>query len=422
MDDQNFKMKKILVITESINIEDSSASKVNVALIVNLKKIGYNVKVLHYTRKDIQLKDIKCISIPERKFSINYFLSRSQRIFQRIFRVNISRPLEHIFGNSFTFFNDSKSISKFIKKHYDDEELIITLSMGGSFRPHYAMLSLPQLHNIWLAYVHDPFPFHYYPRPYNWVQAGYRFKESFFKEISEKAKYSGFPSLLLKEWMGSYFPNFLKTGIIIPHQSISKNTNQQELPKEFPSFFDKNKFNILHAGNLMMPRPPKGLIEAYKLFLRNNKEAAQKSKLIFVGNANYYKDYLNAEISENIYWSKGYLKYDIVNKLQRFTAVNVILESKSEISPFLPGKFPDCIIANKPILLLCPYYSESKRLLGNNYKYIAENDDIEKISQIIESLYFNWKKDINYELGRKDLLHYCSEKYLIEVFKNEIKL
>jgi len=189
--------KKILVISESIDVEDSSGSKVNVAFIKNLKKTGCSVKVLHYTRKDIQLDGINCINIKEIRYSYLFTLSRVQRILQRILKANFSEFLENIFGHSFTFFNDSKSISSAISKYYTDEKLIITLSKGASFRPHHAMLSLPELNGKWLAYVHDPYPFHYYPRPYNWVEKGYKYKENFFRQVSEKAAYSAFPSLML---------------------------------------------------------------------------------------------------------------------------------------------------------------------------------------------------------------------------------
>ena len=407
-------MRNIIIISESIDIENSSASKVNVALILNLKKLGYQVKVLHYTRKNIELgHGIQCISITEIKLSINYLLSRTQRIFQRFTKINISKSLEHIFGHSFTFFNDSKSIVKAINKYYTNEDLIITLSKGASFRPHYAMLSVPNLHNKWIAYIHDPYPFHYYPRPYNWVESGYRFKEVFFRKVSEKAKFSVFPSLLLKEWMSSYFPEFLKTGIVIPHQNL--NINKESI--SLPNYIDKSKFNILHAGNLMKQRSPEGLIKGYKLFLKNKPEAEFNSKLIFLGNANYYKDYLNKEISKNLYWSNGNVPFKEVDIVQKNVSVNVILESKSEISPFLPGKFPHCVSSNKPILLLSPYYSETKRLLGEDYKFISEVDNVELIYKLIDKLYENWKQNEYTELNRLDLERYLSLEYLGECIK-----
>ncbi|WP_236548022.1 glycosyltransferase family protein [Polaribacter septentrionalilitoris] len=405
-------MKKILIISESIDIEDSSASKVNVALIFNLKKIGYDVKVLHYTRKNIELKNgIECINIPEIKWSIHYILSRTQRVFQRITNINVSKPLENIFGHSFTFFNDSKSISKSVKKNYKEEELIITLSKGASFRPHHAMLSLPDLYSKWLAYVHDPYPFHYYPRPYNWVESGYKQKEDFFKKVSEKAEYSGFPSLLLRDWMGSYFPNFLKTGFIIPHQNLELEYKKEVKP---PDYIDINKFNLLHAGNLMKQRSPAALIEGYQLFLEKNSKAKKQSKLILLGNAGYHKDYLLQKINNNIYWSKGNVSFKEVDLVQKKVSVNIILESKSEISPFLPGKFPHCVMANKPILLLSPFYSETKRLLGENYPYVCEADNVLKIAELIEQLYKAWNQNSELLLNRLDLINYLGLNYLKE--------
>ncbi|WP_289045550.1 UDP-glycosyltransferase [uncultured Olleya sp.] len=410
-------MKNILIISESIDIDDSSGSKVNVALILNLAALGYDVKVLHYSRKDIKLDGVTCVSIPEIKFSINYLLSRFQRVFQRVTKKNVSKFLERNFGHSFTFFNDAKSISKSIDKHYSNQDLIITLSKGASFRPHYAMLSLPILHSKWMAYVHDPYPFHYYPRPYNWVEFGYQFKEDFFREVSEKANYSAFPSVMLKDWMGSYYFNFNKTGVIIPHQNLSFNKPQEV---DIPDYFDIEKFNLLHAGNLMSKRDPRGLVDGFNKFLENNKGAELSAQLLLIGGADYHKEYLNSVIGHQIYWSGKNVEYREVEMLQKMVSVNIILEAKSEISPFLPGKFPNCILANKPILLLGPHYSETKRLLGDDYAYIAEIDDVDLICSQITKLYINWKLDKNASLNRPDLQYYVGLAFLKNTIDNLI--
>ena len=366
---------------------------------------------------NIDLEGVECISIPEIKWSLNYILSRTQRVFQRVIKINISKPLENILGHSFTFFNDSSSITKAVNTHYSDEELIITLSKGASFRSHLAMLSLPKLHSKWLAYVHDPYPFHYYPRPYNWVESGYRYKEDFFRHVSEKAKFSGFPSLLLKEWMGSYFFNFLNTGIIIPHQNLEIKKNKKN---DYPEYFDVNKFNLLHAGNLMSKRDPRFLVTAFLDFLKENPESKNEAKLIFLGNAGYHKNYMDEVVSDVIYWSGGNVPYKKVEIVQNNSSVNIILEAKSEISPFLPGKFPNCVAANKPILLLSPYYGESKRLLGNDYPFICEMDDVKLIKKHITTLYVNWKEKKNQSLNRKDLELYLGVEYLKEIMEKTL--
>ncbi|MFV8342097.1 UDP-glycosyltransferase [Flavobacterium sp. XS2P39] len=410
--------KKIVIITESIDKNDSSCSKGNIALIENLKKCGFDIKVYHYTRKNITLMGIDCRPIKEIKWSFNYLLSRTQRILQRNLNIYIHTFLESIFGFSFTFFNDVDSIKLVInevKKFNPD--LIITLSKGTSFRPHYAMLSFPELYNKWIANIHDPYPFHFNPRPYNWVEPGYNKKENFFREVSINAKYSSFPSLLLKEWMGSYFTSFLKTGIIIPHQ----NSNYLIQNRNLPDYFNVAKFNLLHAGNLMEQRSPKGLIEGFKLFLQKNKSANKESKLFLLGPASSYAQMLEEyqESTPEIYIYNGNVDFDVVYNLQVNVSINIILESKSEISPFLPGKFPHCVNANKTILSLSPFYSETRRLLGNDYPYWSEVDDIEKIAALIEKLYHLWKENPNnLLLNRNDLEEYLSVNYLKNVIND----
>ena len=47
-----------LIVVDSINVNDSSGSKANVALIKNLAAVDYVVTVLHFTQKEIQLEAV----------------------------------------------------------------------------------------------------------------------------------------------------------------------------------------------------------------------------------------------------------------------------------------------------------------------------------------------------------------------------
>lgn len=410
--------RNILVVVESIDVNKSSGPKVNIAFINNLVALGYAVKVLHYTRKEIQLKGAECVNIKELKSSFNYYLSRFQRLFQRITKLDVSKRLEKTFGHSFTFFSDSISIQKAIKKHYNGHDLIVTLSQGASFRPHHALLNLPSLHDKWLAYVHDPYPFHLYPKPYGWSEPGYRLKINFFTKVSEKAKYSGFPSQLLKEWMGKHYPEFLNTGLVIPHQHL-----ETEKGNEINSlaYFNPEKFTLLHAGNLMKQRSPVGLIEGFKTFLKNNPEAEKEAELMLIG-ASFDKPLLtkyNEAISQ-LYVQMESIPFNEIHYLQQHVNVNIILESKAEISPFLPGKFPQCVMANKPILALGPKHSETKRLLGDAYEFQAEVNDDDRIASSIEILYKRWKNKEVLQLNRPDLEHYLSPEFLDTVLKENV--
>ena len=410
--------KQIVIVVDSIDVNDSSGSKANVALIKNLAAIGYSVTVMHFTQKDIHLKGGACVLIKEKKYNILYFLSRTQRVIQRYFKINLARYLEPIFGFSFTFFNDTNSIKAALKKlDVSKFDLVLTLSKGGSFRPHYAVNKLPVLHKKWMAYIHDPYPFSCYPKPYDWNEPGHKQKQLFFESLSKHAKYAAFPSKLLNDWMGSYFPSLNRTGIVIPHQSFE----EELISFEKPNHFDNTKFNLLHAGNLMKQRNPEGLIKGYKLFLENNPEAKENSRLLLLGNADYHKELINKYTVglPQLYVQLTNIPFNEVYWLQKQVSVNIILEALSEISPFLPGKFPHCIAANKPILHLSPKHSETKRLLGEHYEYWTEVDNVEVISIIIEKLYNEWLlSSKTMYLNRPDLENYLGKVYLKELFRD----
>ena len=406
---------KILVISESINVEDSSGSKVNVAMINSLKNCGYELLVLHYSHIEIQLPNINCKLIKENKFSIWYVLSRFQRLLYKTLKININPFVESFLGFSFYNISDTLSIVSRLKNEKEFfPDFVITLSKGASFRPHRALLKLPELHNKWIAYIHDPYPFHFYPRPYNWVEIGFNKKERFMREMSNKSKYMVFPSLLLKEWMQSYFQNIEFNGLVLPHQ-ITDTTIPLD---QTIDFLDTGKFNIIHAGNLLKQRNPKYLLDAFLDFLEFIPEAKSNSQLILVGDNSFHSDLLTQYQNHPNIIIKGYLAFEIVQILEKKSSVNVILEAKSEISPFLPGKFPNLVLADKPILLLGPYYSEVKRLLGKDYKYWCESDSLDEIKNNIILLYEQWKTNKNnLKLDKTELLNYLNKNYLSRFFE-----
>jgi hypothetical protein len=342
-------------------------------------------------------------------------LGRIQRLLARRTGINLNAIIEKIIGFSFTFLNDSNSIATAVQKEkMYIPDLVITLSQAASFRPHHALLKLPILHTKWMAYIHDPYPFHLYPRPYQFYQDGYSQKENFFKKISQTAQYFAFPSQLLMEWMAYTFPPMIERGIIIPHQLNSVMPNYVNIDK----YLDIKKFNIVHAGNITFARPPHFLLKAFQQFLVKTPEAKNHIVLHLIGPSDYTANEL-AEISGNIpevICSLQSIPFNIAFWIQQHASVNLIIEANSYISPFLPGKFPNCVQANKPILLLSPYYSEMRRLLGNDYEYWSETNNTLKIEALISKLYECWLNNKNIELSKfSELSEYLSDKNLASV-------
>lgn len=407
--------KKILIIAESLDVENSSGAKGRVALIENLKQLGFNLIVFHYTRKEITIDQIPCIQIKEKKVTPLFVLSRIERQIRYHTGIKLGLFLENFLGFSFTLFNDRDSIVSSLMKNVDfDPDLVVTLSQGGSFRPHHSLLRISKWHCKWLAYIHDPYPMYLFPEPYTWKEPGYRIKLNFIKEVSEKAAFSAFPSKLLMDWMGQHFPKFLERGIVIPHQ-ISAGLEESI---GLRTFSEREHFDILHAGNLLWGRNPEGLINGFLRFLNNNSDAKKDSRLIFVGSKNHYTTLLEEIGKENpqvLVISKQLPFSDVIN-FQKMASVNVILEAKGDTSPFLPGKFPHCVLAEKPILLLGPEVSESRRLMGESYKFWSKIDDEVRIAELFAVLYSQWKINfLDLDLKRNDLKYYLSPQYLEKV-------
>ena len=405
-------MKKILVVVDSINQEDSSGSKCNVALIINLVKVGYEVKVYHHSRKNILIEGADCVKINVDKFNWVYIFGGFLRFLTNKFNIITTPFIEKNIGFSPAFLSDVHDFTKALKKDTFNPDLVITLSKAASFRPHKALLNIKKWHKKWLAYVHDPFPFHFYPKPYDFIVPSYKHKENFLFEIANHAAYSGFPSLLLKEWMGKFAPNFLKTGIVIPHQLVE----MDQLDSKLPDFFEPNKFSLLHAGSLLGERNPVGLIEGFFKFLEATQEAKENTQLILIGSTSekhdgVFEKYKNK--GNNLVSINKNLPFDTVYQLQYTVSINIILEAKSDISPFLPGKFPHCVAANKKMLVLGPEKSETRRLLGSDYEYWSEIDNVDVISKLIEKLYFKWKENPNEMLlNRPGILDYLGANNL----------
>lgn len=408
-----YNSKAILVLIESLDLDDSSGTKGRVALLNNMVAAGFAVTALHYTQKEVQLEGVSTVSINEPK-ALFYFLSRLQRYFYKWFGINIGNGYEKRTGFSFNWKGAERAFAKALKKHDPkDFKTVWTLGKGTQFRAHHALLSCPDWHSKWYAYVHDPYPQQLYPRPYNFVPLGYKQKRHFFTEVTKKSKIIVFPSLLLKEWMQSYFVEIANKSLIIPHQ-ISKVKIEGNV---LPSYFDSEKFTILHGGNLLDLRNPVPVINAYKKFLKACPEAKTDSALLFLGKPGAFKEILKREQKNlpQLYASSDYVPFEQVYQMQQKTTVNIILEAQSEISPFLPGKFAHCVAANKPIFLIGPYYSECKRLLGNDYPYSFEFKEIDKIAQAMAEVYTAWREKKTRCLDRPDLEQYLSATYLKKV-------
>jgi hypothetical protein len=412
-------VKKILVLAETIDANSSSAGKGRSAFISSLYSAGYSVKVYHYSGDEVLIENVKTFQITESKLSHNYILSRSQRVFQRFSGINFSKSLEKLFGFSFSFKSDVSSLIKGLQEESPGNyDMILTLSKGASYRTHAAILKMPRWHNIWMAYIHDPYPFHWYPHPYYWKESGANMKEDFFRQVAINAKWLGYPSLLLADWMGKFHPDFRSKAVILPHQLPANRIILKAQQNETETIF-----SISHIGTLLKQRDPVPLMYAWKKFMKDKKDTSS-FQLNLIGPSDYHQENIASIIANDssIHFHPEAIFYEKAQSIERASTANIILEAIADHSPFLPGKFPSLVLADKPILHLGPQHSETVRLLGNDYPYHCAANDINQIMVLLEMLYQRWLKSGKHlQLNRPDLIEYLSSHALAsEIEKLEI--
>lgn len=267
----------ILVLSESLRINETSSGIVS-STFVQALAMEHNVTCL-YTKSFpyaiTWFNNVTLIEVPCTKYKPNTIIDFIPKL--RGLLTNISGI--HI--------KDQYQINDWVKairnalnmKEYD---MIITLGSGSSFFPHYAMLQV-KTNICWLANFHDPYPISLYPEPYKKKRNRILYKqEKFTKQIIEKANYTSFPSLYLKEWMANFFPVINSKSVILPHIGmLLSNLPGNEIDNQVN--LDESYFNLLHAGTLLGPRKVTALFKALERFVSDDEERKKYTKLSVLG-------------------------------------------------------------------------------------------------------------------------------------------
>jgi len=404
---------KLLIVIEGLN--NSSSGIGNEILADNILRIFPESKVIYGTGK---IKDSRNYFKVKRPLHIYKLLAKVQEKITKITGWKLYLFIERSFGFSFNFYYDVFCLKQAVKlENHENYDSIIALSQGASFRPHYTVLRhFPQWHRKWIANMHDPFPFHHYPRPYNFVRHNYKAQEDLMKGIASRAAVATFPSGELAKWMSSYYQ--FQHVLVIPHQIDQNPINESFgiIDDEYLTFIRPNIFNVVHIGTLLSERYIIALLDTFQQFASVYEDVS----LSFVGpiadNHLPALDFARSQTNGRINYLNKRIPFDQAKLLHKEVSVNLIIEANSEISPFLPGKFPHCIQANRPILSLSPYYSEMKNLMGKDYKYLKQADDYEGIKIALQELYNHWKLNTTEEITKDyyKFNQYLSLSYLKE--------
>jgi hypothetical protein len=287
-----------------------------------------------------------------------------------------------------------KAIQCMFDKHRPD--LVFVRAAGDGFEPHLAMAGLTSP-VPWIANYHDPFPISKYPEPYR-----RRFflmsllQEKWNARIMRAASAVSFPSDRLLRWMlRDDLGRLREKGVIIPHIAGEVPLSQQE-PRSPELATYHNRFTLIHAGTLLGPRQPWGLVDAFRRFVAKEPARAKVAELVFVGKVNrcHKSDprWLEMTQSPGIRVVENRVSYAESLDLLSKASVAVVLEAEAAESPFFPAKLMDYMLQGKPILALSPVKSVVSDILGATYPYRALPSETKRIEEFIESLWTLWQK------------------------------
>jgi glycosyltransferase involved in cell wall biosynthesis len=401
--------KKILVLAESLKINETSSGIVSSTLIAKLIYLGYEITVIYPKKFDYPITWLNGCELIE--FEVG---SISRKWYDGIPKFR-ALPVYFNFGYSREFkllINEwKKEIQKVIKNKKFD--VILVLGSGSEFSPHFAISELA-IFTPFYVNIHDPFPFHNYPYPYQKKKTLLSLLIEFrFKKVLKKSKGVIFPSQKLREHMSSIFPEIKGKSHIIPHVSH----NLINLPDgESDSDVNLNAafINLLHAGSLLGPRNPTYLLNAIYNLELTEPNLIKNVRFVFIGKlAKEHKNLvLKSKCVEIIDKRVSYKKS--LSLIEQANGVFVI-EAISDFSPFMPGKLADIFLKQKPIIPFCPINSEVLSILGETSYHALLNDE-EMITEVLKK-FLNDLKEGNIENKSLQYLTYTSDN--IESFVNK---
>ena len=300
------------------------------------------------------------------------------KIHKFVFKTNIYRKFRlRAFNNS---------LNKIDLRKYD---YIFAFGGGDFFEPLEALSRVTNVEVPRIGYVHDPFPFHFFPKPYKEpptkrsINHERRLKKA-FDDLDKLA----FPSQLLSEWMGDCYNIKLEKRIVIPHGLPLSQIEDNEYTTDVNSFIEKHQLKegfYFHAGTLLYHRRIEHLIKAFQKFKESNK--SKNIKLLHIGNIQY--NYQNT--NKDVIIVNERLDLGFINNISKRSLGLIIIEHIGEISPFLPGKFPEYLSFKKPILHFGPKNSEIVRIVQKYYPNInleiftSELNDVNGILKVMIS-------------------------------------
>lgn len=418
-------MKRILVVAECINKDKTSEGIGTTSFLNALARGPFTIDCVFFQHVQHELTDTSHIDQRINLIKIeNGFIDQLiqklrtvRRLSQKWLGINLLRARR---ASKF-----QKALKPLIEKGKYDVVFVRTIS--GSIASHTAVLNLSKkLDFKWVVNFNDPAPATLMPYPYFDGKVEYPKQmandEAVVREIVKSCDGITSPSVLLTE----RFLNF--AGLSTTDKHVYQFPHIFIEPKQLktPSFLDRNKFNIVHAGSLLGPRNPEFLLKAFKKLIEQNPEKAADTRLTFFGTIHakhkpLFEAFPHPEFLD--VRDKRIPHEEALGVLQE-SSVLIILEAIADESPFMPGKLAEFIGLNKTVWALSPKKSETRRILGLEYPYQCEANNEDEIFKQLNALFEAWQENKQLPLSNEKLQVYVSPKHVVEEMNrilNDIK-
>jgi len=403
-------MKKILVLSESLRINETSSGIVSSTTIATLADAGYDVFVLSvrdFSYPVTWLPDsvkVRLFEAPETAKPFFYGIPKLRALRAHYFGVGDS---------DFELFKRWKDqIAKAISDFNPD--YLFVLGSGLSFIPHFAVEAL----NIKVPIVcnfHDPFPQFAYPVPYKKSKTLLQRVQCWkMNALISKSVSVTFPSSLLGEQMGEIYSELRDKTVILPH--IGRHLDGLPAGEaDHQVSLEEGKLNILHIGTLLGPRDPRTLIRAFDELSERDPWVKDNVHMLFVGRVS--QDQSLQSVYGNVKVIDQRVSYRKSLELMKKASALMIIEAESDCSPFMPGKLADIGHNEKPWISLTPINSEIVRIMGEDFPLRTELNNSEGISTVLRKLIAFLRGEQIYRFPYERLRHHVSSDRAGEIFR-----
>jgi len=244
----------------------------------------------------------------------------------------------------------------------------------------------------WVANVNDPWDWHLFPvRLVNKRRIPNVISNLWMKKTFRSADLVTYPSQRLHAYHEK-ISGIRHHSLVIPHVGT---VPLRDAPPQQPS----QTFSLVHAGKLGLSeatgRSAVPLLRGLRLFLQDFPEAAEITRLVFVGPSDGAMESLASELQLTaIVSSVGRVTYEQSLNFIRDASVCVLVEAEMPEGIFLPSKLVDYLSARKPVLALSPRVGVINDMAERFGILCVDTGDVEAVRRAIGSLYRDFRNHI----------------------------